>query len=261
MSAAPRRAASSISVSASWWGSVGSRSARVSSTLPSTTARRLLKSWATPPASRPTVSSFWDWSSCAARRLRSVTSRTMKTMPVGRPSASRRRSPFTSRSKVPPSARLARYTPGCGEAPSCIERDIDDRASLTLGNEELVERAAQRLVLALETEQPHADGRDRPDAALEVRGGDVVRRGADDGAMQLLAVAQRLLGQLALGDVAVELQTRPTIEVPIRWGCEYRSSTRPVPQLQHIETGPLRDGVEMTCSREGPPGSLSRSRT
>ncbi len=36
---------------------------------------RLLKSWATPPASRPTASIFCDWRSCSSRRLRSATCR------------------------------------------------------------------------------------------------------------------------------------------------------------------------------------------
>src|SRR5438093_954890 len=50
---------------------------------------RLLKSWATPPASRPMASIFCAWLSCASRSFRSVRSRTFMTI-VSFPSASRR---------------------------------------------------------------------------------------------------------------------------------------------------------------------------
>src|SRR5438045_109214 len=53
------------------------------------TARRLLKSCATPPARRPTLSIRWDWSSCSRRRLDSVMSAMMETSPVTWPAASR----------------------------------------------------------------------------------------------------------------------------------------------------------------------------
>src|SRR5690349_13566358 len=39
------------------------------------TVSRLLKSWATPPASRPTASIFWACRSCSSSRSRSVMSR------------------------------------------------------------------------------------------------------------------------------------------------------------------------------------------
>ena len=44
-----------------------------SSLYPLITVSRLLKSWATPPASRPTASIFCDWRSCSSSFLRSVT--------------------------------------------------------------------------------------------------------------------------------------------------------------------------------------------
>src|SRR5688572_31865194 len=47
----------------------------------------LLKSWATPPARRPTASIFCDWRSCSSRRLRSVTSRVTESAPMISPSA------------------------------------------------------------------------------------------------------------------------------------------------------------------------------
>src|SRR5207247_7805787 len=46
------------------------------------TPSRLLKSWATPPASRPTASIFWAWRNWASSCLRSVTSR-RETVPAG----------------------------------------------------------------------------------------------------------------------------------------------------------------------------------
>ena len=45
------------------------------------TPSRLLKSWATPPASRPTASIFWAWRSCASRLRFSVTSVTRTSRP------------------------------------------------------------------------------------------------------------------------------------------------------------------------------------
>ena len=41
---------------------------------PEITISRLLKSWAMPPARRPTASIFWAWRSCCSRARRSVTS-------------------------------------------------------------------------------------------------------------------------------------------------------------------------------------------
>ncbi len=47
-------------------GSPATRRLRISSLYPRMTVRRLLKSWATPPASRPTASIFCDCRSCAS---------------------------------------------------------------------------------------------------------------------------------------------------------------------------------------------------
>ena len=52
-------------------GSSASRPRRSSSPCPMMTMSRLLKSWAMPPASRPTASIFWDWRSCSSSRRRS----------------------------------------------------------------------------------------------------------------------------------------------------------------------------------------------
>ena len=46
-----------------------------SSVYPRMTPSELLKSWATPPARRPTASIFWDCRSCSSRRRRSLASR------------------------------------------------------------------------------------------------------------------------------------------------------------------------------------------
>ncbi|OQB82374.1 MAG: hypothetical protein BWX86_02925 [Verrucomicrobia bacterium ADurb.Bin122] len=78
-------------ISASCWasGSSGERSARASSTLPAMTVSRLLKSCATPPARRPTVSIFmaccncsWSLTRSSSAFLRSVISRMLSTKPA-----------------------------------------------------------------------------------------------------------------------------------------------------------------------------------
>src|SRR5258708_1495562 len=74
----------------------------MSSLYPLMTVSRLLKSWATPPASRPTASIFCNWRNCSSIRLRSVTSDHEPTASTGSPAASRR-----SRS----SPRTQRYWP------------------------------------------------------------------------------------------------------------------------------------------------------
>ena len=51
---------------------------------------RLLKSCAMPPASRPTASIFWAWTSCSSRLRRSLTSIIEPSMRTARPSPSRR---------------------------------------------------------------------------------------------------------------------------------------------------------------------------
>ena len=48
---------------------------RSSSPWPMITMSRLLKSWAMPPASRPTASIFWDWRSWSSSRRRSSSAR------------------------------------------------------------------------------------------------------------------------------------------------------------------------------------------
>ena len=68
---------------------------------------RLLKSWATPPARRPTLSSFWACCSCSRNRFLSVMSRLLTTIPPT-PGVSRRfRSPDSTSAYVP-SARRTR---------------------------------------------------------------------------------------------------------------------------------------------------------
>ncbi len=71
---------------------------------------RLLNSWATPPASRPTASSFcasrsrvWLSASAASARLRAVMSRVTLRMPVGRPLSSRTQVKVDSTHTVDPS--------------------------------------------------------------------------------------------------------------------------------------------------------------
>ena len=56
---AARREASAISWNDCTMGSSGGKSASARSAFPEMTVRMLLKSWAMPPASRPTASSLW----------------------------------------------------------------------------------------------------------------------------------------------------------------------------------------------------------
>ena len=58
----------------SWAGDSAGRETARSSALPMMTLSMLLKSWATPPASWPITSIFWDWRSCSSSRLVSVRS-------------------------------------------------------------------------------------------------------------------------------------------------------------------------------------------
>ena len=74
VSPAPRVPAFWISVMSAWRGSPGPRSSSRSSQKPRITISRLLKSWATPPASRPTASIFCSCSFCASSARRSVMS-------------------------------------------------------------------------------------------------------------------------------------------------------------------------------------------
>ena len=86
----------------------------------------LLKSWATPPASRPTDSIFcaWSsWSSSLARspsaRFRSVMSMSIPESSAGRPSWSRTSSPASAQTvRVRPSGRQMRYSMGSGRPSS-----------------------------------------------------------------------------------------------------------------------------------------------
>ena len=55
---------------------------------PMMTVSRLLKSWATPPASWPTASIFWACRNCSSSRRRSVTSDCTPTKCVSRPAGS-----------------------------------------------------------------------------------------------------------------------------------------------------------------------------
>ena len=66
-----------LRMSSSSWLSLWLRPSRwtMSSQRPVMTVRRLLKSWATPPASRPTASIFCDWRSSSFIRFSLVTSR------------------------------------------------------------------------------------------------------------------------------------------------------------------------------------------
>ncbi len=66
-SSRPRRAAVLISCRLSREAASGGRSCRARSALPRMAARMLLKSCATPPASVPSASIFWDCASCACR--------------------------------------------------------------------------------------------------------------------------------------------------------------------------------------------------
>ena len=76
VSPAPRCTDSLISVASSRAGSSGPSCIRSRSADPMMLMRMLLKSCATPPASRPMASSFCDCRSCSSRARRSVMSRT-----------------------------------------------------------------------------------------------------------------------------------------------------------------------------------------
>ena len=76
--------------------------------LQSIAVRRLLKSWATPPASRPTASSFCAWRSCASSSRRSVTSIAVPTMRRGAPDSSRKICASPTTSRTAPSGRTTR---------------------------------------------------------------------------------------------------------------------------------------------------------
>jgi len=98
---------SSISLRAGFRSSVLSRS---SSLYPVITESRLLKSWATPPASLPTASIFMDWRSCSSLRCRassdflvSVMSAMIATMEETFPCGSRRGAPEKARMISDPS--------------------------------------------------------------------------------------------------------------------------------------------------------------
>src|SRR6266513_245019 len=69
-----RSAAFLICFTSSLRGSVGSNPSMMISVLSLITVRRLLKSWAIPPASRPTASIFCDCRNCSSRLRRSVRS-------------------------------------------------------------------------------------------------------------------------------------------------------------------------------------------
>ena len=88
VSPAARRAALWISVAARWSGSPAGSSSVCCWLYARITVSRLLKSWATPPARRPTDSRRWAWRSrvslwisASSARRRSVTSRACVTMP------------------------------------------------------------------------------------------------------------------------------------------------------------------------------------
>ena len=72
---------------------------------PMITARRLLKSWAIPPARRPTASIFCACRSWASRRLRSEVSSRMASVPIVVPAASRSRASEKRHSTQRPSPR------------------------------------------------------------------------------------------------------------------------------------------------------------
>ena len=72
-------AALSTLIRYSYSGSIGCMSIKASDMLPLMAVSRLLKSCATPPASRPIDSIFCDWMNCASIRFRSVTSRQLTT--------------------------------------------------------------------------------------------------------------------------------------------------------------------------------------
>ena len=117
---AARRAAVRICSSRGRFSSPAWSFRRRSSAWPSTTPRMLLKSWATPPARRPTASSFCDWRSCSrvSRRVcsaatRPVTSREIPSTATTRPSESRTATLWISVQTIDPSSRTQRMREGC----------------------------------------------------------------------------------------------------------------------------------------------------
>ena len=76
------------------------REVSANSALPRMALRRLLKSWATPPARRPTASIFWASRSWSSRRCRSEMSRALSTMPCTVGSSSRLEPEISSRRQL-----------------------------------------------------------------------------------------------------------------------------------------------------------------
>ncbi len=83
VTAAARSPASRMAATASRFGSPGASAPSTRSPYPLMTVSRLLKSCATPPASRPTASSFWAWRNWSSSLRRSVRSRATTTNPCG----------------------------------------------------------------------------------------------------------------------------------------------------------------------------------
>ena len=118
VSAAARCAASTINVTSRAPGPSPPRRCWRKWQRPVITVRRLLKSWATPPASCPTASIFCDWRSCSSIRRSRVTSRRSATWLTRRPWASQTGDSAASSSVRLPSRRLPVSRPDHGSAPA-----------------------------------------------------------------------------------------------------------------------------------------------
>ena len=149
------------------------------------TARRLLKSWAIPPARRPTASIFWACRSWASRRLCSVVSSRIASVPISAPAASRRSASEKRHSTQRPSrarisASCSRMRSSCAEPPHQRPGRLEP-AALVVGDrpaQDLVGAVAQELLGArapVGDVAPHVGGDDPRRRVLGDRAEEIAR--------------------------------------------------------------------------------------
>ena len=152
--------------------------------------RMLLKSCATPPASRPIASSFCDWRSCSSSARRSVMSRTkpVSTVRVSVPS----RATVNSRGKSVPSARRPRqFKLPAGERSAAGRHVLVERMDVRARGRPAaaaVRRCGREYRSRAIAEHVLGCGVELADVQLRVHGDDRVVRGFEDGALARLAL-------------------------------------------------------------------------
>ena len=133
VSAAARSAALSISSMSSRNGSPARSAPSTSSPWPVIAVSRLLKSCATPPASRPMASIFCASTSCSCARRSSVTSSAIPTVRTTLPDASRTGDTRLRTQRTDPSGRTTRKSSLPGSAPLTVARISANRRSRSSG--------------------------------------------------------------------------------------------------------------------------------